>query len=239
MEYINIIKKLEDQIDFLLTDYRSMFDEEELSFIKRVKFEMLLNQSEIDSDIKMKSYEIALRPFVARVWKEKLTKFSEIKNGDTFKIVICQNEDINEDVVYANYVNDKNICQNYGLVCDINEDNLIMSYHEKIEMTFYSSKLFIVFLRSLVEVFGDKFLMTEKYVMGLNFPFQIEKETNVDNSDNVIVLKRENIKFSGVVLFEPCSCFDFEQAQMLADKYNLDIIKLSKENYEKVKIKKN
>jgi len=243
MKYINIIKKIEDQIDLLLTDYRNLFDEEELNYIKRIKFEMLLNQTEIDSDIDMKSFEIALRPLVAKVWKEELTKFSDIENGQDFKLVICQNDDVNEDIIYANYITSKladKTDKNYGLVCEVDEKNLIMSSYEKVEMDFYSSRLLIVFFRSLVEMFGDKFLMTEKYVMGLNFPFQIEKETNLDKSDNLIVLKRENVKFSGVVLFEPCSSYDFEQAQLLADKYNLDIIKLTKENYKKIKqIEKN
>lgn len=242
MDYKKIVKQLEDQIELLLTEYKDLFSEEELKNIKRIKFEMLLEQSDIKLDIEMKSCEIALRYFVAKIWSNELTKINDLKNGEDFKMVICQSEDKNERVLYANLVTDKTVEKtnlNYGLICEVDESNLIMSSCEDIKMDFYSPRLLIIHFRSLIEMFEDSFLMSEDYVMGLNFPCQIEEST-LETKDNLVLLNREKTKFSGVALFEPCTSFDFQQACFLAEKYGLDIIKFSKENYKKVKqIEKN
>lgn len=229
MEYKDIIIKLEKQIDLLLTKYKDLFTNEEIQNIRRIKFEMLLCSSDFKNDIEVKSCEISLRYFFSKVWGSELTNILSFNNGDEFDFVMCQSEEKENHVISAKLVSNNNVNDldlNYGLICNI-DDNLIMSSEEDVKLDFYSPKSIIVHFRSLVEMFEDTFLMSEEYVMGLNFPSQIKESVN-----NLVLLNRNKTKFSGVVLFEPCTSFDFQQAIYLAEKYNLDIIKISKDLYK-------
>lgn len=238
MKYKNIVDKLCSQIEILINEYNHLLDENEILEVKHQLFELYLNSFDFDRDIDVKSYEISLRPFFNRIWMKELTNIDNYTKDSEFKLVVCHPSQIDDYTITANLVTDKHNClfngRNYGLVCEINESNLLMSSLENFDVYLVSPHSLIVYLYSFISQYNNKFLMTDHYVIGINYISQIENdmilkksESSEENVFSSILLDRESTNFSKVVLFEPYSENDYENAKKLASEYNLEIVKIS------------
>lgn len=216
--------------------------------MKKLQFQSKKNN--FTSYEELKKYEINFRPFFARIWKLELTNPNDFKIGNNFKFVItCPTVKANKFslkdkyFVSASLITEKHLGTfnriNYGLICNVDENNFMSvsaddsnTIYESNSDDFHSKKYFYTATTQA----GQK-LYNKKYVNSLKLPNQIVsdmvKKNIVENGDFIIqknkqvysdiTLDSQATNFLGVILLEPYTQFDYEEAHALAEKFNLKI----------------
>lgn len=256
MEYQDILKEINESVNNLLKQYKQLFTKEEVLFMKKLQFQA--KKHNFTSYEEIKNYEIHFRPFFARVWALELTDPNDFKVGNNFKFVItCPTVAAskfsldNKHFVSASLITEKHLGTfnkiNYGLICNVDENNLMSisaddsnTICESSSDDFHSKKYFY----TATTQSGRK-LYNKKYINSLKLPNQIGlemvKKNIVENGDFIvqknkqvysdITLDPHSTKFLGVVLFEPYTQHDYEEAHVLAEKFNLKIYSIPTDLY--------
>ena len=248
MEYQDILNEINESVNNLLKQYKKSFTKEEYLFMKKLQIQSKKNN--FTSYEELKKYETNFRPFFARIWKLELTNPDNFEVGNDFKFVItCPTVAAskfslkNKCFVSASLITEKHLGTfnkiNYGLICNVDEDNLISAsaddshtIYESSSDELYDKKYFY----TAATQSGHK-LYNKKYVSSLKLPNQIAldmvKKNIVENGDYIIqknkqvysdiTLDSQTTNFLGVILLEPYTQHDYEEAQLLAFKFNLKI----------------
>ena len=248
MEYQDILNKINESVNNLLKQYKQFFTKDEILFMKKLQFQQKNNN--FTSYEELKKYEINFLPFFARIWKLELTNPNEFKVGNNFKFVItCPTVAAskfslkNKHFISASLITEKHLGTfnkiNYGLICNVDENNLMSvsaddshTIYESSSDDIYSKKYFYTATTQA----GRK-LYNKKYINSLKLPNQIVldmiKKNIVENGDFIIqknkqvysdiTLDPQATNFLGIILLEPYTQHDYEECQVLAEKYNLKI----------------
>ena len=253
-------EEIVNSIENLLKNYRDLYTKEEYIFLKKVS---LSCQRENFDYEKIREITFQIRPFFTRVWQQELTDFNNYNVGDKFKFVItCPTKDAKDydikrkSILSCSLITDKHMGTfnhlNYGLVCDVNENNLIATSSYDVHSVLIKNNnapayYYISSLKNGYKIFS------EKYVNPLKLPNQIEmdliKENIKVNGDFIkerfknvysdITLDATETNFLGVVLFEPYTERDYNEAYELSQKYSLNVKIIPKDlYYKKISISK-
>ncbi len=248
---INIIQS----INILLRQCRFILTKDDYITLKKIQLELkkITNYSYKD----IRDIENKILPYFAKVWQTNLTNVNEYQEGMDFHFVvtspttsIAKYDFKNKEFISASYITDKHMGTfnkiNYGLICDINKDNLLSIFPSDSNTLCDNNQGNISkkYFYTNTTTNGSK-LYSKSYVSPLYLPNEIEnlmiKENILANKDVIIqpnksvysdlTLDAQKTKMLGVFLLKPCSKSDEENANLLAEKFKLPMLTISKDIY--------
>lgn len=243
-EESQIPKSKEDLIHTInefLTLYRKELTKEEFLAIKRKI--IYLSQTEIYSRQALKEYENFFLKYYTKIWQKSLTNFEDYNGQEDFKFLITcptvRAENFNiKSVFSASLISNQHLGTfnkiPVGIVLEIGEDS-ILGISEKDMNSLVVKQNEVVNSYFYLNSTKNEKIYTKNEIISLKTPKQIEIasiQENVRQNGNILLLGNhsvyndilvdgEKVKMKGIVIIEPCDREWHEEAQKLANKFNL------------------